>query len=264
MAALLSALRGLRLARAMLNVAVGLLIVVLLFPFSSLQRRQQWISWWARGLLRIFRIDLQVVGAPAPGGVMLLINHISWLDIYVINGVCATRFVAKSEIRRWPVFGFLAARTGTLFLERGRRRAVHDAIRQLTESLQANDRVGVFPEGTTGDGSSLLPFHANLVQAALNAPVLVQPVALSYRTVSGTPTTAAAFVGEMNLFESQMNILRAAPLTAHLEFLAPIVTAGRSRHDVADEARRAIAVSLGFGNPDSQPETALGREDELL
>lgn len=233
-------------ARIGLNVVVGLLIVALYFPFASMRRRTALIAWWARGVLRICGVTLQIEGVPLNNGTMQVFNHVSWLDIYSVNAVAPVRFVAKSEIRSWPVFGYLAAQTGTLFLERGRRHAVHRANGVVANILREGGRVGVFPEGTTGDGTLLLPFHANLIQAAVDAAAPVQPVALCYRDANGKPSTAVAFVGDMTLLESMRLTLLAGPLTVHLAFLAPIDSAGRTRHALAQQARAAIGASLGL------------------
>lgn len=239
-----------------LNVLIGLLIVALYFPFASQGRREALIGWWARGVLRICGVTLQVEGVPLSRGTMQVFNHVSWLDIYAVNAVEPVRFVAKSEIRAWPVFGYLAAKTGTLFLERGRRHAVHRANGVVADILREGGRVGVFPEGTTGDGSLLLPFHANLIQAAVDAAAPVQPVALSYRDATGKLSAAVAFVGDMSLLESMRRTLLAAPLSVHLAFLAPIKSAGRSRHELAQQARAAIGASLAAIPSDTAPETA--------
>jgi 1-acyl-sn-glycerol-3-phosphate acyltransferase len=250
------------LTRLTLNVLVGLLIAALYFPFAGQARRERLICWWARGVLRICGIDLRLEGpVPDPSeqaGLMLLANHVSWLDIYVLNAVVATRFVAKSEIRGWPVFGYLARRTGTLFIERGRRHAVHRANADIAAALRQGARVGVFPEGTTGDGRVLLPFHANLIQAAVDAPAVLQPVALRYETLTGQPCMAVAFVGDMTLLASICSTLRAAPLCVLVRYLARIDAAGVSRHALARQAGVEIALSLGVDAPGSRPETAPG------
>jgi len=243
-------------ARIGLNVVLGLLIVGLYFPFAAPPRREALIGWWARGVLRICGITLQVEGVPLRQGVMKLFNHVSWLDIYAVNAVAPVRFIAKSEIRSWPIFGYLAAQTGTLFLERGRRHAVHRANGVVANILREGGRVGVFPEGTTGDGTSLLPFHANLIQAAVDAAAPVQPVALCYLDADGGLSTAVAFVGDMSLLESMRRTLLAAPLSVHLVFLEPIESAGRSRHELAQQARAAIGASLGSNIAGTAPETA--------
>ncbi len=242
-------------ARLIVNLLVGLAIVAFYFPFASTARRASLVRWWSRGVLHICKMRLQVRGVLRERGTMLLLNHVSWLDIYVVNACGPARFVAKSEIRRWPLFGFLAHRTGTLFLERGRRHAVHRLNQTVADLLRAGDLVGVFPEGTTSDGADLLPFHANLIQGALDAGVPVQPVALRYRKRDGSPCREVAIIGETSLFESIKYSLLAGPVTVRLDFLEPIETHGRSRHDVAAPARRAIAVSLGLDVARTTPGT---------
>lgn len=244
--------------RLVVLLLVGLAIVGFWFPLIGPLRRQQLQRWWARRMLAACGVRLEVEGHVLHGHVLLLANHISWLDIFVIDAVAPTRFVAKSEIRGWPLFGLLAARTGTLFIERGRRHAVHAANVQVATVLRAGARVGIFPEGTTGDGTQVLPFHANLVQAALDAAAQVQPVALAYRLPDGTACQAAAFLGEQTLAQSVLVVLRARPLVAQVAFLPPVETAGRTRHDVARVARADIALSLGVGVAGNPPETPPG------
>ncbi len=219
------------------------------------------IRWWSRKLLGICGITVRIVGrkpafmetisAPTKQG-MLVMNHISWIDSYVIHAFKPARFVAKSEIRSWPIIGYLCDRTGTIFIERGRRHAVHDVNKTLAEILRNDGFVAVFPEGTTTDGTHLLPFHANLIQAAVDAGVPVQPAALRYlkpgrKGVSkDEPTTAAAYIHTVNLFDSLKMIIHNAPIIAEIRLLDSIPPTGYKRHEIATMARAAIAEELGF------------------
>jgi len=245
--------------RLVINVLIGLFLVACWFPLAGPARRLALVRWWARGVLRICGVQLIVRGTPLTGGHVLVSNHISWMDIYAINAVAVARFVAKAEIRSWPLFGWLAARTGTLFLERGRRHAVHRANATIATALRAGDRIGIFPEGTTGDGGTVLRFHANLIEAAIETNAPVQPLALCYRTAAGEPTQAPAFVGEMTLIESIASTLAAAPLRVELNYLPAIAVAGLTRHEVAELARDAIVASRASraaGAAGTPPETA--------
>ncbi|MFP5406654.1 MAG: lysophospholipid acyltransferase family protein, partial [Gammaproteobacteria bacterium] len=168
---------------ALLLLLCGLAIVFLAFPRLDHARRARTVARWSRVLLKVCGVRL--IERPAPGAAaledpagpaLLLLNHVNWLDVFLVLSRTPAHFVAKIEIARWPVVGALVAGAGTLFIERGRRRAVHQLNDRIAELLRAGHRVAVFPEGTTGDGRRLLPFHANLVEPAMQAGVPVVPV----------------------------------------------------------------------------------------
>ncbi|MGA2550134.1 MAG: lysophospholipid acyltransferase family protein [Burkholderiaceae bacterium] len=248
------------------HLLLALFIIAIYFPIAREAQRQSLIRWWSRIVLSLCGVRVTSQGRLDAGGQsrMLVLNHISWTDIYVVHTVRATRFVAKSEIRRWPVIGYLCARTGTIFIERGRRHAVHQANQHLAELLREGACIGVFPEGTTSDGQGLLPFHANLIQAAIEAQIPVQPVALRYRKPSGAIALEAAYIGETSLWESLCTVIRGAPMTATVTLLDPIDTRGRTRHQVAALARSAIALSLGLDTVGKPPASEPDLQDELL
>ncbi|MFP5462638.1 MAG: lysophospholipid acyltransferase family protein [Gammaproteobacteria bacterium] len=257
-----AARRTLRLPMVVGMLFGGLFTVTVLFPFSREGFRRAAIRRWSRMLL--WCCGLQLREHPGPGarplgelprGRMLVANHISWVDIFAINALCPASFVAKAEIARWPLIGTLVARTGTLFIERGKRRAVHRMIEHIGRNLEAGGRVAVFPEGTTGDGRCLLPFHANLVQAAVEARIDVVPAGVRYVDTGGARTEAIDYIGDMNFVESLWRILGAGGLCCEVHPLEPIPgDAGLSRHDVAERARAAIAARLGVPLEDAMPE----------
>ena len=238
----------------------GLLIVKLVFPRLGYARRDRIVAGWSRLLLRAFGVRL--VECPAPGagslrelrgGTMLLANHVNWIDVYLVLALNPAHFVAKAEVSRWPVVGALVAGVGTLFIERGRRRAVHQLNDRIENMLRAERRVAVFPEGTTSDGDRLLPFHGNLVEPALRAGVPVVPVAIRYTGLDGQPTDAMRFVGEMTMGESLSRLLGAPGILAELHPLPPVT--GATRQEVAAEARRVMAAHLGLPLDDEISET---------
>lgn len=146
------------------------------FPQWTEAQRQQAVQNWSRRLLHRLGVALEVHGPlPLQGPVLVVSNHLSWLDIVVINAARPCRFVSKSEVKAWPLIGSLVAGAGTLFIERERPRDALRVVHHLAECLQAGDVLAVFPEGTTGDGSAVLPFHANLLQAAVVTGRPVQP-----------------------------------------------------------------------------------------
>jgi 1-acyl-sn-glycerol-3-phosphate acyltransferase len=240
--------RALRVVELILHVLLGALIVLCSFTFLSVAAREKMVRWWAGVLLHLFGLSVTLRGdfSQRERGHMLLLNHVSWIDVYVVDRYRATCFVAKSEIRSWPLIGWLSERTGTIFIERGKRRAVHGAVERVTTALDSGACVAVFPEGTTSDGSALLPFHANLIQAAIDAGTPVVPATLRYRDRDGRLALAAAFIGDMTMQDSVLCMLRAKPLSAELTLLPAIDPSGKSRQQIAQLARLAILTQLGI------------------
>ena len=169
----------------------------------------------------------------------------SWLDIVAIHAVCPrARFVSKADVQRWPVLGRLTMAADTLFIERERKRDAMRVVHQMAAALSAGDAVAVFPEGTTGDGRCLLPFHANLLQAAISSATPVQPVVLRYAQPGKPISPAAAWVGETTLLRSLWWVACAEGLCAHVQPLAPQDSQLSDRRTLANEVREQIAGAL--------------------
>lgn len=242
--------RFLRATHLVIHLCRGLLTAAIVLPRVSTGRRDAIIRAWCRKLLTIFNIRLAVFGAP-PGSdaknVLFVANHVSWIDIYAINSVRAVRFVAKSEIRRWPVFGWLAAQVNTLFTDRERR---HDAGRMVevtTSSLRAGDCLCYFPEGVTTTGIELKPFKSSLIQAAINAEGLIWPVAIRYPGADGQPDTGLSYAN-VSLLSSICTVLTRQSPVVELHFSEPVKATGYDRRQLAFLARVAIARQLDI-NP---------------
>lgn len=231
-----------RLAWTLVHVLRGWLIIRLLFPHWEPQRRDARVQAWARQMLCILGIPLQVHGEPPVHGPMLLVaNHMSWLDILVMHAARHCRFVSKSELKHWPLIGTLATGAGTLFIEREKRRDAMRVVHHMAESLAAGDILAVFPEGTTGDGTTLLPFHANLMQAAISAHAPVQPVALSFLdAATGRNSPGPLYLGDDTLVASMWRTLAGDPFVAHVHFGTPQFVEGRDRRQWADDLREAV------------------------
>jgi 1-acyl-sn-glycerol-3-phosphate acyltransferase len=234
-------------------IVAGLAITGLTFRWLRQTARNRALRRWSRLLLAVCGTRLRVTGTPLTDevartgiaarsrGRLVLANHVSWIDVYAINAAVPSRFVAKAEIGDWPLIGTLVTLTGTLYIERGRRHAVAAMNHRVSERLKAGETVAVFPEGTTTDGTELLPFHSNLIAPALDVGCEIWPVALRY-TEDGQRSKAAAFVGDMGLLTSLWNILLARRLEVEVAFLPPLATAGeRNRHHLAHQACSAIA-----------------------
>jgi 1-acyl-sn-glycerol-3-phosphate acyltransferase len=242
--------RWLRITRLALHIVRGLFIAAFIFPFERFDQRRNEIRRWSARLLDVLAIRLHVHGEPVDTRpLMLVANHVSWVDIFAVDAVLPVRFVAKSEVRRWPFVGWLSARCGTLFLQRARR---HDTVRintLVTAALSAGEVFAVFPEGTTTDGSRLLKFHASLLEPALESGAALQPVAIRYERLDGSPCTEAAFDGVRSVWDTVIGMTSQHAIIAHLWFLEPVAAAGRHRRELAAAAREAISRTLFPGAP---------------
>ncbi|MCX7945735.1 MAG: 1-acyl-sn-glycerol-3-phosphate acyltransferase [Hydrogenophilus sp.] len=254
----------LRLLGLLFWLLVGLSLTLFVSPWVTQATRDALKQRWARGVLAALGVTLETRGMPSPGALWVA-NHISWLDIPVLLAILPARFVAKAEVRRWPLLGWLAACHGTLFLARRSRQDTARIGRAVQAALTARETVVIFPEGTTTDGTSLRPFHSSLFEGAVAASAPVQPVALEYRTAEGKRTVAAAFVGTMTFWQTLRNILGAAPLVAAVTFGEPFT--GQNRKLLTRSAEQAIATMLSLPSPTpralySSVATATGHETE--
>ena len=237
-----------RVTRLLGYLAVGLWQARRLSGMDEAQRLEQ-VRAWLAGAAGILGVGLHVRGeahidALSDAGSLWLPNHISWLDIPLLGGIRAgTVFLAKSEIRRWPVIGRLAALGGTEFIERGR--GSEAAAAAVVDGLARGRQMVVFAEGTTSDGTSVRRFHARLLGPAVNSATPVVPVAIRYRDARGNATTAPAFVGRESLWPSLWRVLTARGLEAHIDLLEPIhPKAGETRSEIARRAHHAVSAAV--------------------
>ena len=193
-----------RWTRTCVHVLAGVATTMLVFPLVSDARRRALVKRWSGRLLRILAVEARVEGefGGHGGNVLVVANHISWLDIFVLNAVHPVRFVAKSELAKWPVVSQMIRGAGTVFIERERRRDTHRVNHQMARVLAGGDVVAIFPEGTTTDGTDVLPFKSSLLQPIVEADGHVQPVAIRYRTPDGAIALAAAYVGDTSFAAS--------------------------------------------------------------
>jgi 1-acyl-sn-glycerol-3-phosphate acyltransferase len=246
-----------RLARFALHVVQGLLTAALVFPAIKVEQREQLKQRWSVQLLEILNVIVRVSGALPPEkvrGALFVANHISWLDIYALNTVKPMRFIAKSEVRAWPLVGWLAEKTGTLFIERSRRHDTGRVATIATQALRSGSCLCFFPEGTTTDGTTLLPFKTSLLQPAIDAGVQIWPLSIRYPLADGGINTAIAYWGDVTMWQSVKEILKQQRILVELHFCTPLPAAGQVRRALADEARQAIAALLNLPAP-AVPET---------
>lgn len=236
-----------RLLRAIVHLLRGVGIVWRRFPQASVAQRHAHVAAWAATLLDILGVSVRLAGRPLAdrGPLLIVANHVSWLDIIVVHAFCPqARFVSKAAVRHWPVIGTLTEAAGTLFIERESKRDAVRVVHHMAEALRAGDTLAVFPEGTTSDGHALLPFHANLLQAAIATGTPVQPLALRYADASGCPSTAAAYIGTTTLAQSLWQVVRARDLRVQVERLSPLPSEAGDRRMLARRLQDDIAGAL--------------------
>lgn len=236
-----------RLARVGWHIATGAAIATLVLPFAGREQRRERVRAWSLDLLRILAVRLHVTGerAQPPGApLMIVANHVSWLDIVAINAVVPSRFVAKSEVRDWPVIGWIAIRVGTLFIRRARRQDTARISGRLAQVMGEGDPVVVFPEGTTTDGSTVLKFHASLMQAAVRTGAQVRPVAIRYARADGACCPDAAYCDGKTLWETLELVAGQPGIRAELHFLPQLEGRAGCRRALARDAHASILRTL--------------------
>ena len=225
-----------RILRIIVHTLLGLSVAVLILPFSSKSTHAKIVRWWCKHLLGAFNIQVRRSGfVPAPGSppsnTMFVGNHISWADIHALNSTVPLRFIAKSDIRQWPIFGYLAKKNNTLFIDRSSKRDAKRTIERAVSSLNAGDNLCFFPEGTTTDGTKIQPFKTSLIQAAIEAKSTIWPVAIFYPNEQGQANVKAAYADDTTLQESMQNILAQQQPVIELHFLEPISPEHYAQYD---------------------------------
>lgn len=231
-----------RALRATAHVVRALWIIRTEFGRLTPPQTELVVREWTRRMLLIMDVELVIEGTPPEHGPLLQVaNHVSWLDILIMNAARPSRFVSKADAEHWPLLGSLITGAGTLYLERGNRRAAMRMVHHMAERLELGDVLSVFPEGTTGDGRALLPFHANLLQAAIAARAPVLPIALRFvQRDNGEPHPAPVFVGDTTLIGSIWATLNADGLRAVVRYGEPQRDQGRDRREWANDLRADI------------------------
>ena len=240
----------------------GALVALTIFRLCGDRRRLLLKQSWSLAVLDALGIELEADLTHLAPGVLLVANHISWVDIFVINAAVPSAFVSKEEVRRWPVIGWLAEKNDTVFLRRGSRGHAKVVNAEIAALLAQGKVVAVFPEGTTSDGRSLLHFHAALLQPALVAGRAVLPAAISYWELNGERSLAPRYDGDISLGECSRAILRRPRIIARLVTTPLRGRNGEERKQVAALSREAIALAAGLPLVSSPPETPAGLPGE--
>jgi len=233
---------GWRVVRVLGAVLGGWYTVVFEFPRMNPVQRDAAVQVWSQRMLLELGVALEVRGiTPSRGPMMLVVNHISWLDILVLHASGHCRFVAKADVAHWPLVGRLSTAAGTMYIERELRRDAMRIVHNMTEALLEGEILAVFPEGTTSDGITLLPFHANLIQAAVSAHAPVQPVGLQFtETATGMNSLTPCYIGDDSLLGSIWRTVSGPPLTAIVSYGEPQLANGRDRREWARDLRVAV------------------------
>lgn len=236
-----------------IHTVTGLIIAAIIFPLLQNNAKHnikaKLIKWWCGGLLRAFNIQVRIYGElPSKNikSVLFVANHVSWADVHALNSKILLRFIAKSDIKSWPIFGYLVSKANTLFIDRSKRQEAGKIVSVTSASLMAGDNLCFFPEGTTTDGTHILPFKSSVLQAAIDAKTTVWPVAIRYVNLDGGINTQMAYAGEITLMESMQAILNVKNPIVELHFLAPIESNSQNRRDLMHSAFNAIKTKLGL------------------
>lgn len=208
--------------------------------YWSPDERAHAVQAWAAEMLRALGVQWQSMGQPADGPVLCVANHIAWLDILVLHAVRHSRFVAKSEVHHWPLIGFMAQGAGTLFIERASRRDAMRVVHDMAQSLAAGDAITIFPEGTTGLGDTVLPFHANLLQAAIVTHTPVQPLLVQYADHQGHRAQHVRYIDDDTLVASVWRVMCAPCTLAHVRWGPTQHSDGRDRRAWAHDLRQSL------------------------
>jgi len=237
--------RFLTLLRLIGHVFKGCFILLLVFPCLKAEQRHHSIRTWCQQLLGIFQMHLSVIGAEGLEDAHYLIaaNHISWIDIHVINAFKPHYFVAKAEVASWPIFGWMAKQLGTLFIERGKASSIRKMVPELAAQL-GQKAICIFPEGTSTDGWQVAPFKPNLFEAAIVASAPVYALAIQYFDLqTGKKTTAPAFIGDMGLLDSMWRLICSPPICAEIHISAKLPVLD-DRKALAELSQSLIAAQL--------------------
>jgi 1-acyl-sn-glycerol-3-phosphate acyltransferase len=211
------------------------LFAALFFEKIRPENRRALIRLWTRSLLRALGVRLRVSGTTPSGPGLIVANHVSWLDVIALAALCPAVFICKSEIADWPGIGWLLKQVGTIFIRRGSLRDVLRVNNELRDRFGARQAVAAFPEGTTSDGSTVLPFRSALFQPAVERGLPVYPAALAYSS------PAAGYLGDTSFGASLLAIARASELEVRVTFLPPLSAPGLGRKRAAVQARDAIS-----------------------
>jgi len=237
---------SLRLSRLMGHIVCALAVAGV-YPSLSSSAQRRFVCWWSHGLLKLLRVQHHVSGEPGSADAaacLLVSNHVSWLDVFALNVLTPAHFVAKSEVRSWPVVGWLVQRAGTLFIRRAVRSDTVHLNARMACLLQQGRPVALFAQGTSATPEQPVQFHAPLLQCAVAAGALVQPIAIFYHDKHGIWHDAAAFVEDTTLMQSLWKILCTPGIQVTVTYLPPLDASGQDRRTLAQMTQHAVNATL--------------------
>lgn len=243
--------RLVRLLRLSAEFCRAALVLWLLFPRLERDDKLRQIQRWAKNVLLILEVEVQCDGPlPASCAGLMVANHLSWLDVLVLQSQLPGVFVAKAEVRRWPLVGWMAQACATIFVERSSRQSARGMVESALAAFQQGYSVIVFPEGTSSDGSDLAHFHTNIFESAIKAQTHVQPVTLRYLdAATGLPSDAALFIGDMTLVSSLRKVMAKSGIKTRVHLGERIPARGQNRKSLAMQAHRIIHGQLTSQRP---------------
>ena len=241
----------------LIGILLGSMVSVLelLSRSDLLGVRQRLSRWFMQRLSQALPLQVRITGVPPLQPMLWVSNHVSWLDIPLIGMLAPLSFLSKSEVRHWPLLGWLASKAGTLFIRRGANECAR-VNQQLSAHLQQNRHLLLFPEGSTSDGSSLRTFHPRLLASAIDSGVALQPVAIRY-VRNGKLCQLSPFIDDDDLLNHLLRLLCSEAVEVEIHLLPPISSQDTSRNELARQAKEMIAQALygpvSVGEPDAQP-----------
>jgi 1-acyl-sn-glycerol-3-phosphate acyltransferase len=221
----------------LIHIFIGILCIII-FPLINRKTKKFLIKRWSSLLLKIFKINLVVNNdlkkILRKKNYLIVSNHISWLDIFVINSACPVAFVAKQSISKWPILSWLVKASETIFIDRKRITKIKETSKEVENFLKNKGSICIFPEGTSTDGSQLLNFKSNLLQTAINKSISVLPIAIQYFH-NQEFCSAPAYHADLSLLDSIRNLIKLNNIEAKLTILKEIKSIS-DRKVIANEA----------------------------
>ena len=237
----------------------ALMVMIFCYPFQSQLKRYSYLRIWSERMMTIFKLKIEVTGdiPESFSGLLIMANHVSWLDIFALNYVHPVSFVAKKEIHSWPIMGDMVARAGTVFIDRNDRKDAVRIAKNIAAHMQEGGTVAVFPESTTTDGFTLLPLKAALFEAGIQAQSPIQPVALLFYDENHVRTTLPSYVGETSLLTSLRIVMRTMR-KGYIEVrFCPRITTDRDedRFTLCKKTQTILEEAIYQGLPKPEPES---------
>lgn len=240
-------------SRLVLKLLKGLLLIGCVFPHLRPSERDVIIESWCREVLDVLSVRVNLRGETPPGkvsSVLFVANHVSWMDILVMNACRRVRFVAKAEVRQWPLVGWMAIRTGTIFFKRTSPHELGRVTKSINTFLRRGDCIALFSDGTRTDSASVHAFHSGLLESAIAAEALIWPVGIRYSRLDGSLGTDTPVVSSQSLFASIRNILAQPATRAQVSYTDPIESSAGDRHKLTAWCHQSIERSLpGYQTP---------------